>query len=53
MTRTWHRESSITAVVAMAIMVVVMVVVVDMASTFRVLVLGAGVGGITRVNEGS
>ena len=47
---TWHRESSTTAVVAMVEMVEM---VVDMASTFRVRVLGAGVGGITRVNEGS
>merc|ERR1711971_209636 len=45
----WHRESSITAVVAMATMVVM--VVVDMALTFRVRVLGAGVGGITRVMQ--
>ena len=47
MTRQWHRESIITAVVVAAM------VVVDMASTFLVRVLGAGVGGITRVNEGS
>ena len=44
---TWHRESSTTAA-----MVEMVEMVVDMALTFRVLVLGAGVGGITRVNEG-
>ena len=46
---TWHRESSTTAAV---VMVATVEMVEDMASTFRVLVLGAGVGGITRVNEG-
>ena len=45
---TWHRESSTTAA-----MVEMVEMVVDMALTFRALVLGAGVGGITRVNEGS
>ena len=50
---TWHRESSTTAAVAMVAMVEMVEMVVDMALTFRVLVLGAGVGGITRVNEGS
>ena len=51
MIETWRRESSITAAVAMVVVVVAMVVV-DMALTFRV--LGAvGVGGITRGNAGS
>ena len=50
---TWHRESSTTAAVVMVVMVEMVEMVVDMASTFRVRVLGAGVGGITRVNEGS
>jgi len=31
----------------------VVALVVDMASTFRARVLGAGEGGITRVSEGS
>ena len=52
MIETWRRESSITAAVAMVVVVAMVVAVVDMALTFRV--LGAvGVGGITRGNAGS
>ena len=53
MIKTWRRESSITAAVAMVVAVaMVAMVVVDMDLTFRV--LGAvGVGGITRGNAGS
>ena len=58
MIKTWRRESSITAAVAMVVVAAMVVVVamvvgvVDMDLTFRV--LGAvGVGGITRGNAGS